>query len=519
MVRIQSRRLIALGAVVVILASCASTPPAPPPTAPTGSASSGPSAPTIGSAGSSPGVPATPYVQPVAWTDCGGGFQCGTVAVPRDYDHPAAASLSLSLIRLAASDPSKRIGSLVLDPGGPGASGTDFVREGANVLFSKSIRSRFDIVGFDPRGVNRSAEIRCVDNMDHFLAIDSSPDTAAELKQLLDGERSFVNGCQRNAGDVLPFVGTQNVVRDLDTIRAAIGDAKLTYIGFSYGTFIGALYAQTYPDRIRALVLDGALDPKLDLAHLREGQAVAFEASLKRFLTYCAHTVSCAFHHGGKPGPAFDALMRRIEVKPLSAKTVGSVRKVGPTYTAEAVLGAMYSRAEWPLLGYALAYAEQGDGSLLLLLSDPLSGRNTDGTYSNLVDANTAVMCLDFPAPRDPKPYTAEAKRLARLSPHFGVVFAYNDVGCAFWPVGPDRKPGPVSAPTAPPIVIIGSTGDPATPYQWAVNLSHQLSSSILVTRVGDGHTGYGVSACVRKATDAYLTDLTLPKKGLRCQS
>jgi pimeloyl-ACP methyl ester carboxylesterase len=437
--------------------------------------------------------------------------------VPRDYDHPGDGSLLISTIRLPATDPAKRIGSIVVNPGGPGESGNEFVRVGAEVLFSKAIRSRFDIVGFDPRGVNESSEFRCLDNLDHFLSLDATPDTAAELTSFIAGQRTFAAGCERRNKDELTFLGTKNVVHDLDQLRAAIGDAKLTYVGFSYGTFIGALYAQAFAGHVRALVLDGVVDPKLDLAGMGEGQAIAFEGALKRFLADCARNARCPFRNGGHPGPALDALMRRIEAHPLPATSIGSVRKVGPTYAWYAVVGSLYAKASWPDLAEALALAERGDGSGLLLLSDPLDGRKPNGSYSNLVDANAGVECLDFPGPRDPAAYEAEAKLWAKKAPHFGALVAFSGMTCAFWPVGPDRTAGPVTAPGLPPIVIVGSTGDPATPYRWAVSLSEQLPSSVLITRKGEGHTGYVFSTCVRAAADSYLLDLTTPKRGIVC--
>ncbi|MHB8458454.1 MAG: alpha/beta hydrolase [Candidatus Limnocylindrales bacterium] len=451
------------------------------------------------------------------WSDCGNGFECGTVVVPRDYADPGAGTILLALIRLPAIDPAHRIGSLVVNPGGPGASGVDFVRNDAASLFPDAIRERFDIVGFDPRGVARSTPIRCVDNLDHFLAADPNPDTPAELATLLDGERSFVAGCERRDGDLLPYVGTLNVARDVDRIRSAIGDPALTYVGFSYGTLIGSIYADLFPDRVRALVLDGAIDPTVDLAHLREGQAVAFEGALDRFLADCARRTTCAFHNGGRPGPAFDALMRRIDVRPLPAILLRDSRPVGPTFAWDAVIGSLYAPQGWPLLAEALALAQQGDGSYLLALADPLNGRNPDGSYSNLVDANSAVTCLDFPGPRNAAAYEAEVPRFTALAPRLGALFAYNDVDCAFWPVPPARVPAPASGVGAPPILVVGSTGDPATPYAWAVALAHQLVSGVLITRTGEGHTGYAFSACVRAAADTYLLSLRPPAPGTTC--
>ena len=496
-----------MAVLALVAGACGSPNPTPPVVTPSSAA---PSA-SATSPGASGGAHSAGPVASIAWSDCGDGFQCGTLPVPLDYAAPGGQTLLVSVIRLPASDPASRIGSLVIEPGGPGESGTDFAREAARVLFSDAIRRRFDIVGFDPRGVNRSSPIRCSDDLDHFLAMDQTPDTPAELATLLDGEKTFVDGCERRNGAELPHVGTGDVVRDLDALRAALGDDRLTYLGFSYGTLIGSLYAQAYPKNIRAMVLDGAMDPSLDLAEIGQAQAVAFEGDLHDFLAWCGASPACAFRHKGKPGPALDALMRRLETHPLPATSIGSERLVGPTYAWEAVTGAMYDRSSWPVLALALAAAEHGDGADLLLLSDPLSGRQPDGGYSNLVDSNMAVTCLDFPGPRDPAPYEAEARAWAKVAPHFGAYVAFSEIGCAFWPVAPIRTPAPVSAPGAPPILIVGSTRDPATPYPWAVALSHQLSSSVLLTRKGDGHTGYAVSACVAAAADAYLLDLTVP--------
>ncbi len=480
------------------------TPPAPTPLAPTPS-------PTPGS------TPTEPPVDPVAWSDCGNGFQCGTILAPTDYAHPAKGNVRLSLIRLAAADPAHRIGSLVVNPGGPGASGVDFVRDGARDLFAAEILSRFDIVGFDPRGVNGSSEVRCIDNLDHVFAADSTPDNAAETRALLSLAREFDDGCQQRAGDLLPYIGTESVARDLDRIRQAIGDAKLTYVGFSYGTLIGAMYAQLFPHNIRALVLDGALDPTLDEQALRRGQAIGFETAFNHFLADCAKRSSCVFNNGGHPGAALDALMTRIEAHPLPSIRVTDSRLVGPTYAWSAVIGSLYSKESWPVLAAALRLAQEGDGGLLLLIADPLNGRDRNGGYSNLVDANTAVNCLDFPAPRDPEAYAAFAAALTKKAPRFGAVLGWSDIDCAYWPVPPDRVPAPIHAPGAPPIVVIGSTFDPATPYQWAVALSKELQSGVLITRRGEGHTGYDASSCVLKAVDAYLLKLTTPKPGLTC--
>ena len=464
-------------------------------------------------------VPTLAPPSPVSWSDCGGGFECGIVDVPRDYADPAGPTVRLALIRLPASDPLHRIGSLVVNPGGPGESGVDFVRHAALTVFSTSIRARFDIVGFDPRGVGASTPIRCVDNLDHFIPEDSTADTPAELANLLDGAKAFAQECGQRNASLLPYLSTEDVARDLDQVRAALGDATLTYLGFSYGTLIGEDYASLFPTHIRALVLDGVVDPSLGEATFREEQAVAFEGALDRFLADCAARPSCAFYSGGRPGPAFDTLMRQIDRHPVATPRLTNRESVGPTQAWEAVTQSLYAQAAWPVLADALAQARAGDGSLMLLLGDPLRGRNPDGSYSNLVDAYYAVTCLDWPAPRNPAAYSALATRFTAVAPRVGRLLAFNDVDCAYWPTPPERIPAAVTAPGAPPIVLVGSTGDPATPYAWAQSVARQLTSAVLVTRVGEGHTGYLVSACVRDAVDAYLLYRTVPPAGLRCTS
>lgn len=500
----------------LVAAACGSTAPLPSPSA----AATSPA----GAAGSAtPALPsATPLPtlappRPVRWSDCGGGFECGIVDVPRDYADPAGPIVRLALIRLRASDPSHRIGSLVVNPGGPGESAIDFVRQGAITIFPPEILARFDIVGFDPRGVGSSTPIRCLDTLDHFVPQDATAATPAGLAELLDGAKAFAQQCGLRNAELLPHLSTADVARDLDQIRAAVGDERLTYLGFSYGTLIGEEYASLFPTHIRALALDGVVDPSLGEATFRENQAVAFEGALDRFLADCAAHPTCAFYSGGRPGSGFDDLMRRIEQDPVATPRLTNREPVGPTQAWGAVTQSLYAQAAWPVLAAALAQAREGDGSLLLLLGDPLRGRNLDGTYSNLIDAYDAVTCLDWPSPRDPAAYSAMATRFTAVAPRVGRLFAFNDVECAYWTVPPARVPAPVAAPGAPPILLVGSTGDPATPYAWAQEVARQLSSAVLVTRVGEGHTGYLVSGCVRDAIDAYLLDRSLPAVGLRC--
>jgi pimeloyl-ACP methyl ester carboxylesterase len=507
--------VVALGAALIATA-CGSTAPLPSPSASATSPASAARSPIAARPSETP-LPTLAPPLPVRWSDCGLGFECGFVDVPRDYADPAGPIVRLALIRLRASDPTHRIGSLVVNPGGPGESAIDFVRQDATAIFPPEILARFDIVGFDPRGVGSSTPIRCLDTLDHFVPQDSTAASPAGLADRLDGAKAFAEQCGQRNADLLPHLSTADVARDLDQIRAAVGDERLTYLGFSYGTLIGEDYASLFPTHIRALALDGVFDPSLDEATFRENQAVAFEGALDRFLADCAAHPTCAFYSGGRPGSAFDALMRQIERHPVATPRLTNREPVGPTQAWGAVTQSLYARAAWPVLAAALAQARAGDGSLLLLLGDPLRGRNPDGSYSNLIDAYDAVTCLDWPSPRDPAAYTAMARRFTAAAPRFGRLLAFNDVECAYWPVPPARVPAPVAAPGAPPMVLVGSTGDPATPFAWAQDVARQLSFAVLVTRVGEGHTGYLVSRCVRDAIDAYLLDRSVPGVGLRC--
>jgi pimeloyl-ACP methyl ester carboxylesterase len=420
------------------------------------------------------------------------------------------------MIRAAALDRDERIGSLFMNPGGPGASGVEFVRDSVT-SFPDEIRERFDIVGFDPRGVNSSTAIRCIDNLDGHAALDPSPDDAAELTELVDAAEAYAKACARRNDATLAYLSTDAVARDLDLLRASVGDDALTYLGFSYGTLIGARYAQLFPDRIRAMALDGGMDPSLDLASLRAGQAKGFEGALRRFLEDCASRTKCDFHEGGDSARAFDRVMASIDRQPIPAPLLNDGRLVGPGHAWTAVLAALYSESFWPILATALAQAKDGDGSLMLVISDPYRGRKSNGSYSNLQDAYVANICLDYPAPEAVDDFSGWAAELDEAAPHFAEFVAYNDLICSFWAVPPQGMPHRVSAEGAPPIVVVGTTGDPATPYAWSVSLAEQLDSGVLITREGEGHTGYADSVCVQDAVDEYLIELTVPEDGLTC--
>ena len=450
---------------------------------------------------------------PLSWSPCEEGFSCATLQVPLDEDDPSAGEVDLALTRLPASDPASRIGSLVVNPGGPGASAVDYLQAAWPAL-PEQVRARFDLVAFDPRGVGRSAPVRCATTaeLDRWFALDPSPDDRAELAELERGSESLTAGCERESGDLLPHVSTAEAAADLDRVRAAVGDERLTYLGYSYGTSLGAAYLDRFPDRVRAMVLDGALDPTLTWDRLLEGQARGFDAALAAFLDDCERS-RCAFRQevDGDVGRAFDRLVARVERAPLPGD---AARTLGPGELTLAVGAGLYSREHgWPALAEALAAAQRGDGSALLALNDSYLDRRPEG-YSNLSESNLAVNCLDRPWPRDTAAYTALAERVARDAPRFGPAIALSGLPCSDWPVPPVAQPQPVTGEGAPPVVVIGTTGDPATPYAWSVALADQLESGVLLTVRGDGHTAYreGAPACLLAPVDAYLLTATPPE-------
>ena len=451
------------------------------------------------------------YAQHLSWSDCGSGFQCSRLLVPVDYSLPGGHTMHVAVIRKPASGESR--GSLIVNPGGPGASGVDYVR-GSSGTFA-GVTSSFNLVSFDPRGVGRSRPIRCVSGaqLDAFIGVDPTPDTAAEHAELVRTAREMADACFRRNGDYLEHVGTIDAARDMDVLRAALGDKKLTFYGGSYGTYLGAKYAQLFPHRIRAMVLDGALDPRQPTIAENRVQAIGFETDLRDFLASCAHTSSCPFPSSNPEG-GLNRLEAKIDAHPLS---VGS-RRLGPGEFFEGLAFGLYSTSFWSGLRTALSNAQNGDGRLLLAFSDALTDRHTDGTYSNLVESNLAINCIDRPSPRNVAAYDDAARRFAKAAPHFGEPIAYGSLACAFWKVPPVERAHAVTAAGAPPIVVIGTTRDPATPYVWAEALASQLDSGVLVTFNSDGHTAYNHgNSCIVSAVNAYLNRLVVPRSGLRC--
>ncbi len=444
---------------------------------------------------------ALPPPVPIEWTSCGGGLECGRVDVPVTYDDAGGPTLELALVRNPADDPARRIGSLLVNPGGPGASGVRRVARGFRI--SDEVAARFDIVGFDPRGVGESSPIGCGATVPAFRAEDLSPDTPDEERRLEAAARAVAEECAATEGDRLGHYGSVEVVHDIEVVRRALGEERTSFVGLSYGTLLGQLWADWYPRSVRALVLDGVVTPAPNGATGSLEQAEGVELAFAAIEAACDADGRCRLREHGGLGRAYDELARRVESGELQATGVG------PTQVAYAAFWATYDRATWPALWDAVDRGLDGDLAGVAELAR---------SYTRLVayPPFAIVSCLDGPHPAGYDAWQRGAARLLERSPRFGRVLANELLPCAFWPPG-SFEPDPVDAAGAPPILVVGSTGDAATPYATAVSVARQLESGVLLTVELDGHIAIGDSDCAEEAITRYLVDLTLPDGGMRC--
>ena len=439
--------------------------------------------------------------------------------MPLDWARPHGEHIELALARRPAER--KREGVLLTNPGGPGGSGIEIVRS-ADDVFGSPVLDRFDIVSWDPRGVGASAPAECGDRLDYFYKVDRTGTGADATSANLAASKRLVDACKRASGHLLPYLSTRDTVRDMEAVRVAMRVPTINYLGFSYGTYLGALYADRYPRHIRAMVLDGAVDPAAPYNGGVVRQAVGFERALEAFLAWCRDNRDCRFARGGDPTAAYNALMESLGAESDPGTVHGEKRDLGIGEAAIGVAAALYNGEGshgWVALGTARNDAARGDGSGLLALSDSYTGREKGGSYNNLTAAFYAIGCIDAPAPRDAAAVRALAARAARAAPHFGGLTVWLGLPCTLWPVRAVDAPAPVHAAAAPPIVVVGNTDDPATPYSDAEALTNELRTAHLLTFVGGGHTEYGRgSDCIDNAVDDYLVSLAVPAPGKRCE-
>lgn len=458
------------------------------------------------------------YTQVLEWESCGE-MQCATAVAPLDWDAPADGEIELALVRAPAGG--DRIGSLLVNPGGPGASGYDFIAESVDYAVGPGLRERYDIVGFDPRGVGRSSAVQCYDpdQMDEFLygilpAERGSDEWIADVDA---ANRDFGAACTQGTGDLLANVDTESAARDLDLLRAILGDTQLNYLGYSYGTFLGATYAELYPEKVGRLVLDGAIDPAASLHEVTVAQAIGFEQALRAYLADCLAGPECPF--SGSVDAAADEVARllaSVEASPLQGS---DGRQLGADALVTAIIYPLYSPESWTYLSDMFESVMFGEADTALFFADGYNGRAEDGTYrDNSTEAFRAINCLDYAYDADPASMRADAAELAEAAPIIGPYFAFGDIGCAAWPVASDAERAPITADGADPILVVGTTGDPATPYEYAQALADQLASGVLVTYDGEGHTAYRKSnACVDETVESFLIDGTVPAADPQC--
>ncbi|MFU9034290.1 MULTISPECIES: alpha/beta hydrolase [Streptomyces] len=502
----------------------------------------------------SPGPgPARFYQQRLSWARCGpdvqksarsqgdtappgfyGRLECARLTVPRDYDHPDRTALQVQLVRLPATGPGKRLGSLVLNPGGPGASGVDYLI-GSGSAFARP-NQRYDLVSFDPRGTGRTEPVSCGSRL-------APPPGNGADDTLAAKEKRINEACGRFSGGLLPWVGTADVARDMDVLRAAVHDDKLNYLGFSYGTKLGAVYAHEFPDKVGRMVLDGVEDPTKNTWQTALAQARGFQRALDDFTADCVRAADCPL--GTDDGRAQDQLLRWYRQLTDTPLTVQG-RTVDETTYVYALREALYSRSDWPALRQALAQLRRGDGAGILRLSDrggslaPTRGTARGGTAVAVPPragipprrtgqddqlppqdqlALRAISCRDTSERYGAADYPRAERELTRASPLFGPDIAPTLLDCYAWPVAGDDSSRDVAAPDAPPMLLVATTNDPATPYEGAANMARALdNSSVVLTFRGEGHAAYTTGdACIQNHVDRFLMDGVLPERGTSC--
>ncbi|MCB5168806.1 alpha/beta hydrolase [Streptomyces bambusae] len=466
------------------------------------------------------GPPAVPVL---SWGPCAGsadGFECATARVPLDHRDPDGRTLQIAVTRKQATVPARRTGVLVLHPGGPGNSGVDFARSSYAAL-PAALREGFDVVGYDMRGVGRSGQVECWNDQEYAAAVDAArgvPGPGA-LQDAIRQGREFGAACLERAGDLVPFIGTASNARDLDLLRQALGEEQLTFYGRSFGSYVGTVYAALFPSRVRAMVLDGGYDPHryADLPYAYDGpQFAALDAAVGRFLDWCAANAAACGFGDGRPREAFEDLKRALDVDPVV--TASGRPATGYTLAYRLMFNINSGKRIWPALGQALRAAQARQTSFLLNPPSPAS--------FDFLNVNLAVECADRAYPASPlllgPLVTAHATTSPLLGPAIGFgppTYDHNHApACAQWPAPrPSRYEGSYRAAGSAPILVLGTTGDPDTPYRDSVALSRTLENGRLVTFAAEGHTAYNRSACISTLVNDYLANLTLPAAGTVC--
>ncbi|PPG67891.1 alpha/beta hydrolase [Rathayibacter rathayi] len=460
------------------------------------------------------------YSQVLVWDDCGDGVFCTDATVPLDWDDPSGATASIALIRRPATQ-GPTLGSLLVNPGGPGGSGVDLIRDSAGYAVDSALAARYDVVGFDPRGVGASTAVSCLDaaGLDSYLY--DIPPGERGSDEWIQAQRAsaaaFAAACEQRSGPLLAEVGTSSAARDLDVLRAALGDDTLHYLGYSYGTFLGATYAGLFPERVGRLVLDGAIDPAATSSDVVLEQAKGFESALRAYLADCLRSADCPFTGTVDEGMSqIRGMLEDVDASPIRAP---DGRELGANTLFTAIVYPLYDATAWKALSEMLADVRKGDAAIAFEYADSYNGRDADGQYSdNTAEAFLAINCVDYSNDADTASMRADEAALEQAAPTIGRYLAYGDILCSQWPAAFEGSRAPITAEGSAPILVVGTTNDPATPYVWAQALSGELSAGHLVTYHGEGHTAYNKSnSCVNDAVDAYLLEGTVPKEDPQC--
>ena len=462
------------------------------------------------------------YKQKVSWAPCkdDAKMQCANVKVPLDYKKPGGKAITVAMAKLPAKS-GKPIGSLFINPGGPGSSGI-LMLSYVDQAFSKDVMDKYDIIGFDPRGVGSSTPVDCVDDRELAKILDSDIDTSTEAgrKARKAQARQIAKGCKEKSGELLAHVGTESAARDMDVLRGLVGDEKLNYFGFSYGTSLGGMYADLFPKKVGRMVLDGAANPQQSFLPSTYTQMLGFEKSFERYAERCVKAGNCSL------GSSVDAAKKKMralldQAHATPFKTSDPNRPLNRSMLHSTVISLLYEDRTWSVFNQAFdQLIKQNDGSLFLKLFDASTGRDGDEVSSSRTEAYWAINCADY-AQESEADYLKYAKKLKREAPAIGAFSAQDTVAfymCAELPHHPKSNPGPYRAKGSAPIVVIGTKHDPATPYSWAQALHKSLSNSVLLTWEGDGHTAYGrAGSCIQGPVDKYLLTGEVPKDGLVC--
>lgn len=466
--------------------------------------------------------------QEIAWTACtdivrtdgeppatkssASAERCGKLTVPLDYTKPDGDTIDLALIKVPATSPADRLGSLVFNFGGPGGSGVDTLSQAAKAF--GVLGAHYDLVSFDPRGVERSSGVRCGTgpDMDAYTALDTQPDNEQTRVENEAANKKFAELCEKDSGKMLPYVGTVNAAQDMDRIRAAVGDDKLNYFGMSYGTQLGAVYATKFPLNVGRMVLDAPLDPTVTFEQRTIAQTAGFQQAYESFLKSCVKEKCSLGADVTAANRNVDKLLSRLVTDPIKVED----RELTQGLASTGIAAALYSDLTWPLLETALDEAIKGNGETLMYLADSYAGRNPDGTYSTQMTSFPAITCVD----NAERPDAAELERTEdaalKISPLFGN--AGSGSVCTVWPVPGSDEAKHVNATGSAPIVVVGGKGDPATPYEWAPKLTEQLKTGVLVTYEGEGHGAYlSGNRCIQSIVDSYFDDGKVPQNNTTC--